>query len=521
MKVIVDNILVSVEEDQDAQILRELEKRGIDRENIQGVVWNKRSLDMRQKRRLRFIYSLTLSLKNRVDLTKKTDMKLLLEEKPKMPEPRGNGRPVLIVGTGPAGLFAALRLARLGYLPLLYEMGEPVGGRVATVERFTREGILDPRSNIQFGEGGAGTFSDGKLNTRTKSAYIGEVFREFVACGADPGILWDYKPHVGTDVLKDIVRNLRGAIEDAGGIFHFGKKLEDIRITEGKLKGVVFSDRRGSEEQIPCDRLILAVGHSSRDTCRMLYRRGVAMEGKAFAMGVRIEHLQSRIDRWQYGEFAGHPALGPASYALTRHNWEEDRGTFTFCMCPGGEIVNASSDPQKSLVNGMSNSARDGRFANAGVVVGVRPGDFGEGIFAGMEFQELLEAKAYEYAGGYGALYQRAEDFLRDRKTGCAVESSYRRPLVPFPFKEFFPQMIVENMQKTLEIWKKTRRFPVGEANLIGPETRTSSPVRILRNERGESVNVAGLYPIGEGSGYAGGITSSAVDGLKIVDLNF
>ncbi|MDR1832723.1 MAG: NAD(P)/FAD-dependent oxidoreductase [Fusobacteriaceae bacterium] len=522
MQVDIHNIEIPIDVPQEEAILEALDIRGVAAENIAALSWNRRSLDMRQKRRLKFLYSLRITLKMPANLAFGKDIVPVPAETPEIRAPKYPGREVVVIGAGPAGLFAALRLTRYGCVPLVYEMGEPVDARTLTTARFIREGILDSRSNIQFGEGGAGTFSDGKLNTRIKSSLIADVFEELVAAGADPRIRWDYKPHLGTDVLKTVVTALRKMIEATGGRFFFGRKMEELVIKEGRVAGIQVADPKGAREFVPCDCVILATGHSSRETYRMLGQIGCAMAPKPFAMGFRMEHRQEDIDRMQYGPWAGHPALGPATYSVTYHNKRENRGVFSFCMCPGGEIVNAASNPGASLVNGMSEAARAGKFANAGLVAGIGPADLGPELFAGMELQERLERQIYALMGTYGALWQNMEDFLTGTPSRGEIKTSYRMSLKPYPLGDLLPPYLTANIRAALLAWQeKYPGFAGKNANLFGLETRTSSPLRILRDENGESLNIKGLFPVGEGAGYAGGITSSAVDGIGVVDRNF
>ena len=461
-------------------------------------------------------------LKKDMDLSKTKNISLVKETEKIKRKPINKDEEVLVVGTGPAGLFAALRLAEYGYKPIVIDRGEDVDSRDKTVDNFIKTGELNENSNIQFGEGGAGTYSDGKLNTRIKSEYIEKVFSEFVECGAQKEILWDYKPHIGTDVLKVVVKNLREKIISLGGRFYFNNLLTDIIIENGAVQGAVIRNNKNEIENLPVKKIVLAIGHSSRDTYRMLHKNGVFMENKAFAVGARIEHPRADIDRMQYGKFAGNKNLGAATYSLTYNNKDEERGIFSFCMCPGGVIVNAASEKGGTLVNGMSYSDRNGRFSNSALVVGIKENEFGDELFSGMKFQEELERKTFELVKNYGALYQSVPDFLEGKVTEHEIETSYEMKKTSYDLNKLFPEVITRNMKMALNYWgKRYEGFVSERANLIAPETRTSAPVKITRNEKGESVNIKGLYPIGEGAGYAGGIVSAGVDGLKIVDLAF
>ena len=522
MKINVNNIIVSIEKNQDREIEKEIIKRGIKKENIDRIVWSKRSIDSRKKSDIKFVYNVEVILKKEIDLSKTKNISLVKETEKIKRKALNKDEDVLVVGTGPAGLFAALRLAEYGYKPIVIDRGEAVDERDKTVDRFIKTGELNENSNIQFGEGGAGTYSDGKLNTRIKSEYIEKVFTEFVECGAQKEIMWDYKPHIGTDVLKVVVKNLREKIISLGGRFYFNNLLTDVVIENGEVQGAVIRNNKNEMEKLPVKKIILAIGHSSRDTYRMLHKNGVFMENKPFAVGARIEHPREDIDRMQYGKYAGNKNLGAATYSLTYNNKEEERGIFSFCMCPGGVIVNAASENGGTLVNGMSYSDRNGRFSNSALVVGIKENEFGDELFSGMKFQEELERKTFELVKNYGALYQSVPDFLEGKLTEKEIETSYEMKKTPYDLNKLFPEVITRNMKMALNYWgKRYEGFVSERANLIAPETRTSAPVKITRNEIGESVNIKGLYPVGEGAGYAGGIVSAAVDGLKIVDLAF
>jgi uncharacterized FAD-dependent dehydrogenase len=522
LRVNVNNIIVSLEKDQDREIIKEIVKRGIKKDNIKGIIWNKRSIDSRKKMDIKFIYNIEVELKRDIDVTTLKNVGLVKETPIQNRESiLAKGESVAVIGAGPAGLFAALRLAEHGVVPLVFERGERVEDRDITTNKFVETSIFNPNSNIQFGEGGAGTYSDGKLNTRIKSEYMDKVFETLVECGAPEDILWDYKPHVGTDILRVVVKNLREKVKALGGKFYFNHRLEHIHIKNGKVYGADIIKESGEKEFFGFENIILATGHSARDTYRMLDRVGVKMESKPFAIGARLEHPREDIDKMQYGKFAGHELLGAATYNVTYNNREDSRGIFSFCMCPGGVIVNAASETNTSLVNGMSYSKRDGRFSNSAIVVGIKENDFGDHLFAGMEFQEQLERKTYELGQGYGALYQNVLDFMKGRKTTHEIDSSFEMKKTSYDLNNLFPEVIKENMRSAFEYWSKNPLFISQRANLIAPETRTSAPVRIIRDIVGKSINIDGLYPIGEGAGYAGGIISAAVDGVKIVDLAF
>lgn len=494
----------------------------------------RRSVDARKKDDIRYVYSVGLDAPD--EKTEKRWLKQTRGLKAEHADPvfyelpaSGSEKlihPPLIVGAGPAGLFAAWTLARAGYRPVILEQGAPVEERDRDVETFWNGGALKPWSNVQFGEGGAGTFSDGKLNTgiRDPEGRIGEVLRVFADCGADPSIRYDAKPHIGTDVLKTVVRTMREKILEMGGTFRFHAQLRDAVCEENALKAVLVRDTvTGQEEEIPCSVLILAPGHSARETFLRLHERGLKMEAKPFAVGVRIEHPQELIDRIQYGPDRPEN-LPPADYKLTAKT-ADGRGVYSFCMCPGGQVVNASSEDGRLCVNGMSRRARDGRNANAALVVQVGPEDFEEsGIFAGMRFQRAYEEAAWKLLRGRVPV-QRLADFAESRDGQSEPGGSdaadlafapdicgdWGRADVASALPPFVRNAILEAMP---QFDRRMPGYAFPDALIEGVEGRTSSPLRIPRDEGGES-NIRGIYPAGEGAGYAGGITSAAVDGMK------
>ncbi len=517
MRVCVNNINISIKSDERKSLIKHLEKIGIKKENIKEIYYQKKSIDSRKKNDIKFVFNIEVELKNDINIDKINGVSLAKELKlPKRESKKLEGR-VVVIGTGPAGLFAALRLCQYGYKPVIFERGNEVDKRDKDVERFNTLGVLNTNSNIQFGEGGAGTYSDGKLNTRVKSEYMQFVFEELIKNGAQEEIIYDYKPHIGTDILKVVVKNMREKIKTMGGEFRFSEQITDFKKTGNKITKIQVNNREWQD----VDHLVLGIGHSARDTYRALNEIGVAMEAKDFAIGARIEHPRRDIDKMQFGKSAGDKKLGSASYNLTYNNRDEKRGVFSFCMCPGGEIVNASSEEGGSLVNGMSYSTRDGEFSNSAVVVALRREDFGNNLFDALKFQEGLEQKAYNIMGKHGALYQKLSDFRKGKKSSEKIKSSYQMDLVSHDLNEFFPEVITKNMHMAFDYWSKNTYFVSERANLIGPETRTSAPLRIVRDGEGRSTNIENLYPIGEGAGYAGGITSAAIDGVKIIDLAF
>ena len=474
----------------------------------------RRSVDARHKNDVHFIASAAVSLRRGEEKYPAYIPYTPPTVTPLAEKPRGR---VVVCGAGPAGLFAALTLARAGAEPLLIERGAPVEERERDVERFLQTRILDTESNVQFGEGGAGAFSDGKLNSGTHDPRTRQVLHELVAAGAPEEILWQAKPHIGTDRLPGAVRGLREAILSAGGEVRFHTRLCDLTIENGALRSVCV-ECGGVAEEIPVSALILCAGHSARDLFALLFDKGVALQQKAFSMGVRCEHPQSLIDRAQYGDFAAHPALGAADYKLAVH-LPSGRGVYTFCMCPGGTVVAASSEEGLLCVNGMSTFARDGKNANAALLCDVTPADFPSAHpLAGVELQREWERAAFLASGGdYRAPAQRMEDFLLDRPSAGAgsVEPSYPLGVKWGTLQGCLPDFVLRSLREAVPLFdRKLRGYALPDAVLTGIEARSSSPVRILRNEAGEA-NVAGLFPCGEGAGYAGGILSAAVDGIR------
>ncbi len=495
---------------------------------LKNIKLVKKSVDARKKDRVHFVCTVEASIEGDEDrLLCRLRENAVQKAAPYRyvppawePLPEGEPRPV-VVGFGPAGMFAALLLAQCGQRPLVLERGLPVEERKRSVEGFWNAGRLDPESNVQFGEGGAGAFSDGKLTTGTGDPRIRKVLEELVKAGAPREILVEAKPHVGTDRLPQTVKAIRERIVALGGEVRFSSKVTGFRIRNGELRGLEVSGP-GGQEPLECRQVVLAVGHSARDIFEKLCKLNIPLEPKAFSVGARIEHPAALIDRAQYGEFAGHPALGAADYKLSCH-LENGRGVYTFCMCPGGTVTGAASEEGGVVTNGMSPWLRDGKNSNAALLVGVSPADFGgEGPLAGVEFQRRIERAAFRLGGGsYAAPAQRVADLLEGRPSQGfpAVTPTYLPGVVPCALDGCLPAFALEAMRRALPLLGgQLKGFDQGDAVLTAPETRSSSPVRILRDKEFQSPAARGLFPCGEGAGYAGGIVSAAVDGIKCAE---
>jgi uncharacterized FAD-dependent dehydrogenase len=430
-------------------------------------------------------------------------------------------RPI-IVGFGPAGIFAALQLLDYGIKPLIFERGKKIEERDIDVQRFIRERELDPESNIQFGEGGAGSYSDGKLFSRIRnnSEHVNQVLDTFIKFGAPEEIGYVSKPHLGTDMLCRIVRNMRNHILENGGEIHYSSKITDLLVADGKIRGVVIN----GEKEYLSSVVYLAVGHSARDTFEMIHSKGIAVEQKPISVGVRIEHPIEIINQIRYGDkYKDFRGIGAATYSFNYTDRKTGRGAYTFCMCPGGEVVNASSEKGMLVLNGMSYSGRSSPFSNSAIAVTCRTEDYkSKNPLAGIEFQRDMERKAFSAAGGtWKAPAQNLMDFLSGKSPCLLNENSFKMGVVSVSMNEILPDFICESLTTAFNSWKVDYPLFVSEhAILLGVETRTSSPVKIRRNEKHESVNMKNLYPIGEGSGYTGGITSSAADAIKAVELS-
>ena len=488
----------------------------------------RRGVDARKKAAIQFTYTLDVATTRDAELLERFSADAQVMATPDTSYrfvarnaslPPGTPRPV-VIGSGPCGILAALLLAQMGLRPLILERGKVVRERTRDTWGFWRNGILDAESNVQFGEGGAGTFSDGKLYSQIKDPrhHGRKVLAEFVKAGAPEEILYVSKPHIGTFRLVKMVEHMRAGIEALGGEFRFSSKVEDLSIENGHIRGLTLA----SGEQIRCDHVILAIGHSARDTFEMLHARGVHIEAKPFSIGCRIEHPQSLIDRARYGKLAGHPLLGAADYKLVHHAGN-GRSVYSFCMCPGGTVVAAASEPGRLVTNGMSQYSRDERNANSAIVVGITPADYPGNPLAGIAFQRHWEERAFALGGSnYAAPAQRVGDFLAGRASSAlgSVLPSYRPGVHLCDLAPALPDFALTAMREAIPAFdKKIRGFNQADALLTAVETRTSSPIRITRNDDDlQSLNTRGLFPAGEGAGYAGGILSAAVDGIKVAE---
>jgi uncharacterized FAD-dependent dehydrogenase len=482
---------------------------------IKNLTILKKSIDARDKGKINYIYSVAVELDNEdfylnSAITKyNSPIKTIAEITSGMVW-KSKYQPV-VVGMGPAGMFIALTLATMGAKPIVFERGSMASERKEAIDKFFLTNILDTETNVQFGEGGAGTFSDGKLNTNLRNEFIAIVLNEFVRCGAPEEIMYESKPHIGTDKLLEVVQNMRKKLVELGGEVHFNSKITNIMTDGNKLKGVEVNGAT-----VPCDRAFFAIGHSARDTYKMLYDNGLKMEQKAFSLGVRIEHKQEEINKSQYGR--SYNLLPPADYKMAVHL--KDRSLYTFCMCPGGKVINASSEAEHLCVNGMSEYKRDFTNANSAILVGVTPADFDtEHPLSGIDFQRKYENLAYKASNSYKAPVQTLGDLFKGKESKSIgeVKPSIESGYTLCDLRSCLPDFVVKGIIQGVPIMaRKLYGFDRYDSILTGVEARSSSPVRILRDDNYQT-NIEGLYPVGEGAGYAGGITSSAIDGIKCV----
>lgn len=519
----VSNIKTNIDNDKSKILELVLKKLKIKENEIVKFHIFKESIDARKKGKIDFVYTVDVEVKNESKILKKGVKDVVQIKQPNyVGVQHGSNkmkhRPV-VVGSGPAGLFAALLLAQRGYNPLLLERGLDVDERTKDVNNFWTNRVFKNNSNVQFGEGGAGTFSDGKLTTRIKDIRCRKVLEELVNFGSPDEILYSHKPHVGTDILKNVVKNIREEIKRLGGEVRFNSQVTDIEVENESIKAIIINNA----EKVECENVIFAVGHSARDSYEMLYMKGVKIIQKPFAIGARIEHPQELINKSQYKEFYNHPRLGAADYRLIEHT-SNGRTAYTFCMCPGGTVIASASNEFEVVTNGMSEHARDKVNANSAFLVNVTPEDFGnDHPLAGIEFQRKYEKLAYELGGrNYNAPMQLVGDFLNDKVTNDIgkVQPSYNPGVTGSNLRECLPEFVTTTMKEALvSLDRKINGFAMHDAVLTGVETRSSAPVRIVRDDETlESVTTRNLYPCGEGAGYAGGIVTAAVDGIKCAE---
>ncbi len=503
-----------------------LERLGVPADDLISFAVARRANDARRKAAILMVYSVDVVLRDEAEVVARFAGDRNLQPtpdtayRPVAQAPAEFGSRPVVIGAGPCGLFVGLILAEMGFRPIILDRGKVVRERTKDTWGLWRKGVLNPESNVQFGEGGAGTFSDGKLYSQVKDPrYLGrKVLTEFVLAGAPPEILTEAHPHVGTFRLVTMVESMRAKIEGLGGEYRFEHRVTDIELDKGAIRGV----RLHTGEVLEADHVVFAIGHSSRDTFQTLYDRGVHIEAKPFSIGFRIEHPQGWIDKALFGPCAGHPDLGAAAYSLS-HHCSNGRTVYSFCMCPGGTVVAATSEPGRVVTNGMSQYSRNERNANSGFVVGISPEDYGsDHPLAGIELQRELESRAYVAGGGdYFAPGQLVGDFLAGRASTTLGEvvPSYKPGVRPTDLAPLMPDYVIAAMREALPVFgRKIARYDDAQAVLTGVETRSSSPVRMTRGADFQSLNVRGLFPAGEGAGYAGGILSAAVDGIKVAE---
>ncbi len=516
----IEEVAIGIDENEEVLRTKISEILGLSEKEILQIAVARRNIDSRQ-RNILFVYNLDVVVKD-ISKIKKWDARhrVRLYEpfvyKEKMVNKKIK-KSIVVVGSGPCGLFSALLLAKAGFKPLIIERGKSMDSRVKDVEKFFKTKALDPKSNIQFGEGGAGTFSDGKLYTLINDPRSQYVFSEFIKAGAPEEIAWSGTPHIGTDKLRGVIKNIREEIIKLGGSFRFETCLTDIEFASGKVRSVILNN----EEKIPVDDLVLATGHSARDTYQMLFDKSIKMSAKAFSIGLRIEHKALMINKSQYRDSYNHPKLGAAKYKLVQH-LEGKRSVYTFCMCPGGYVMGAASEEGGVVVNGMSEYAQDGENSNSALLVPVTPADFkSTSPLAGIEFQREWERKAFVAGGSdFSAPVQLVGDFL-NKKGSTEIKSikpTYRPGYKLTSLDSCLPDYAIISLREAIPLLdKKLKGFADPDAVLTGVETRSSSPVRVERDDNCES-NILGIYPAGEGAGYAGGIVSSAIDGMRVAE---
>ncbi|PKN53345.1 MAG: hypothetical protein CVU55_01610 [Deltaproteobacteria bacterium HGW-Deltaproteobacteria-13] len=522
MKILrISGIKLSLDESEKLLAHKVAEILDISVNDIDVVEIIRKAIDARRHKPPHFVYVLKISVPSAVKLPVSLNPGIQLlevEAPPEIPHllsASGPKLPVVVMGSGPAGLFAAYILAQRGIPSMILERGSPVEKRIKDVEEFWEKGILNFQSNVFFGEGGAGTFSDGKLTNRANNPYSSWVKKILVEMGAPPEILIEAKPHIGTDKLRKVIVNLRKSLMGLGCRIEFEAQVTDILIRQETIAAVIINEK----EEIKTNHVILAIGQSADDTYTKLLERGIQMEPKPFAMGLRVEHPQELINSIQYGKWHHHPQLPPAEYFVKASLPDLNRSVYTFCMCPGGSVIGCAAFPGSVITNGMSNAKRSGEFANSAIVVNVRVDDFASGKqpLSGLNFRQVWERKAFVSGGSnYQAPAQRMTDFLQGKENGVLGRTSFLPGVKPVAMKEVLPEFIINPLSAGIrEFDKKMPGFITPDAHLIGVETRTSSPVRICRRSDGQSESIRGLYPCGEGAGYAGGIISSALDGIR------
>lgn len=519
LNLIVNNVQIPIEHDGPTEYLSAAaQKLGVDQTRISIVKILSKSLDISNHEQ--FIFKMAFAVAIEGEFNNARHYPIYTDQPPPARTAKQLKDRPIIVGFGPAGMFAALELVEHGYKPIIFERGKEISDRAIDVQTFNRKRILNPESNVQFGEGGAGSFSDGKLFSRrnNNTGYVNRVLQTFIKFGAPEEIGFISKPHLGTDVLCKIVRNIRLYLLERGAEIHYGSKMTDIMISDGAASGISVND----ETQYRSSHIFIALGHSARDTFTMLHQKGVAIEQRPISVGLRIEHPVETINRMRYGnKYWNYSGLGAATYSLNYTNRKIHKGVYTFCMCPGGEIVNASSSQDMLVLNGMSYSRRASPYSNAALVVSCHTGDYSSlNPLAGIEFQKDIERKAFMAGGGqWNVPAQNLMTFLGESSSIDLPETSYAMGAVAADLKDIFPKFVVDELTAAFHVWRKeVPLFVSHEAILLGPETRTSSPIRLMRDKAYESISTKNLFPIGEGAGYTGGITSSAADAIRAVE---